>query len=300
MKRQWKMILCLLMALTVLSACSGQNPQGDSGPVIYAQATQYLGPVTETAAPAPTADNAAPNADTGGMDNSIFSANPYDVAPDDGGDLSEAAVNEEGYVDTGLGDAGGDGLVAMLPEGTVYPYAGSTPIPIDPVDMPSPTPRPELTFTYATFTAGSLGLSFEAPSGWMADDSQTDVFTVTEPENEMHDGQQCVITISAVPVNNNYSERELKSEVTQRLKDLGSVNFVVWSPSLTATRYLMGSKGVYANYTGTLANGIELAGRILYVCLDNKLYGIEMVFPRSYRDDYLNVFSQIRQTIARQ
>ena len=30
-------------------------------------------------------------------------------------------------------------------------YAGATPIPIDPIDMPTPTPRPELTFTYGEY-----------------------------------------------------------------------------------------------------------------------------------------------------
>ena len=116
----------------------------------------------------------------------------------------------------------------------------------------------------------------------------------------MHDGQQCIITISAEPVTNNYSESDLKKQVTQRLKEIGSVNFTVWNPSLTATRTLLDSKGVYANYTGTLANGVELAGRILYASTNNKLYGVEMVYPRDYRDDYLNIFAKIRETISAQ
>lgn len=106
------------------------------------------------------------------------------------------------------------------------------------------------------------------------DESQTDVFVLTEPETQMHDGQQCIITISAEPVTANYSEKDLKKQVTQRLKEIGSVNFTVWNPSLTATRTLLDSKGVYANYTGTLANGVELAGRILYASTNNKLYGV--------------------------
>ena len=139
-----------------------------------------------------------------------------------------------------------------------------------------------------------------APSGWLVDESQTDVFVLTEPETQMHDGQQCIITISAEPVTANYSEKDLKKQVTQRLKEIGSVNFTVWNPSLTASRTLMDSKGVYANYTGTLANGIEVAGRILYASANNKLYGVEMVYPRDYRDDYLNIFAKIRDTIAAQ
>lgn len=301
MKRQWKIGLCLLLAAATMSACSSGTPQNNN--ITMAVETQFLGP-TATPSPEPVetydqgvTDPSAGDAGYSDGGNSIFSANPYDV----GADFSETdPLSEEGYIDPlAGGDSGMSGLMAQA-TGTVYPYAGSTPIPLNPVDMPSPTPRPELNFTYAVYTAGSLGVSFESPSGWQADDSQTDIFTITEPESQMHNGQQCIITISATPVNNNYSERELTSHVTQRLKDIGAVNFVEWNPSLTATRYLMGSQGVYANYSGTLANGIELAGRIQYACIENRLYGIEMVYPREYREDYLKVFAQIRETMTRQ
>lgn len=297
MKRLWKIALCLALALIALTACSG-GEQPNGGSQIYAEATQYLGPVTATETPteAPQETEAPTDGgnDSGGV--SIFD-NPYDVSPDE-------ALDEENYIDPY--DTGADTGSLLTSSGasggaeTVYPYAGATPIPLKPVDLPTPTPHPELTFDYATYTAGSLGLSFDCPSGWLVDESQTDVFVLTEPETQMHDGQQCIITISAEPVTANYSESDLKKQVTQRLKEIGSVNFTVWNPSLTATRTLMGSNGVYANYTGTLANGVELAGRILYASANNKLYGVEMVYPRDYRDDYLNIFAKIRETIAAQ
>ena len=297
MKRLWKIALCLALALIALTACSG-GEQPNGGSQIYAEATQYLGPVTATETPTEAPQETEAPAD-GGNDSggvSIFD-NPYDVSPDE-------ALDEENYIDPY--DTGADTGSLLTSSGasggaeTVYPYAGATPIPLKPVDLPSPTPHPELTFHYATYTAGSLGLSFDCPSGWLVNESQTDVFVLTEPETQMHDGQQCIITISAEPVTANYSESDLKKQVTQRLKEIGSVNFTVWNPSLTATRTLMGSNGVYANYTGTLANGVELAGRILYASANNKLYGVEMVYPRDYRDDYLNIFAKIRETIAAQ
>lgn len=297
MKRLWKIALCLALALIALTACSG-GEQPNGGSQIYAEATQYLGPVTATETPTEAPQETAASSD-GGNDSggvSIFD-NPYDVSPDE-------ALDEENYIDPY--DTGADTGSLLTSSGasggaeTVYPYAGATPIPLKPVDLPTPTPHPELTFDYATYTAGSLGLSFDCPSGWLVDESQTDVFVLTEPETQMHDGQQCIITISAEPVTANYSEKELKKQVTERLKEIGSVNFTVWNPSLTATRTLMGSNGVYANYTGTLANGVELAGRILYASANNKLYGVEMVYPRDYRDDYLNIFAKIRETIAAQ
>lgn len=299
MKRLWKIALCLALALIALTACSG-GEQPNSGSQIYAEATQYLGPVTATETPteAPQETAAPESGANGGV--SIFD-NPY---LDEESISPEEALNEENYIDPY--DTGAD-TGSLLTSGssaggveTVYPYAGATPIPLTPVDLPTPTPHPELTFDYATYTAGSLGLSFDCPSGWLVDESQTDVFVLTEPETQMHDGQQCIITISAEPVTATYSESDLKKQVTQRLKDIGSVNFTVWNPSLTASRTLMDSKGVYANYTGTLANGIEVAGRILYASANNKLYGVEMVYPRDYRDDYLNIFAKIRDTITAQ
>lgn len=291
MKRLWKIALCLLLTTVTLSACSGATPPSGNGGAVYDQATQYLGP-TATPSPAPT----QPPVSSGG-DPSIFSANPYDVTD---GFTADDAMGEEDYIDPAInGDTALSALQANA-GGTEYPYAGSTPIPLDPIDMPSPTPHPELSFTYASYTAGSLGVTFEAPSGWIVDDSQTEVFMVTEPDSQMHDGKQCVITISAMPVNSNYSERDLKSEVTDRLKTISAVNFSEWKPSLTATRYLMGSKGVYANYTGTRADGVKLGGRIHYACVNNMLYGVEIDFPLEYKDDYLNVFAKIRETLKAQ
>ena len=50
MKRLWKIALCLALALIALTACSG-GEQPNSGSQIYAEATQYLGPVAATETP---------------------------------------------------------------------------------------------------------------------------------------------------------------------------------------------------------------------------------------------------------
>lgn len=287
MKRQWKLMLCLCLAALTLCGCSGNREQN---PVVFDTATQYLGP-TET--PTPTPEPYVPDA-SGSTDNSIFSQNPYDVPSD----FTEAdALREEGVIDTGISEGSSGYESYASAEDTVYPYSGSTPIPLDPVDMPSPTPRPEITFTYVAYSA--LGLTFEAPVGWVTDETMSDVIILSEPPEQIKDNQLCSLTISAVPVNNNYTERNLKTEVTQRLSTLSSINFVEWKPSLTATRHLLGSLGVYANYSGTLADGTKVGGRIHYSCVDNKLYGVEIVFPLEYKEDFLNVFSKVRETIKR-
>ncbi|MBE5778092.1 MAG: hypothetical protein E7331_02025 [Clostridiales bacterium] len=286
MKRRLLIALCLLMMLVVLTGCSSDKPGKNQQ--IFAEATQYLGPVTVTDTPAPVV--VEPQDEP-----SVFDENPYDVDF-----TAEDALAEENLVDPFAEEGYGEDPYAAYaqPEGTVYPYAGSTPIPLLPVDMPSPTPRGPLTFSYASYTSGSLGITFEAPSGWLVDDSLSDVFVLTEPETEMHDGYQCTLTFYAVPVNTNYDEGDLKKEVSQRLKSIGSLNFVEWKPSTVDKRHLMGANGYYGNYSGTLANGVDVGGRIHYACKDGKLYGVEVSYPLAYKDDYMEVFYHIRDTIA--
>lgn len=293
MKRQWKILLCLLMVLATLSACSGPQEQQK----VFAEVTQVLGPTVSSTATTPPSNPAEP----GGV--SVFAQNPSDLIGGGDGFTGADALGEEDYLDDGV--YGGDdeytndyGYADVY--STPYPYAGSTPIPLDPVDMPSPTPRAAVVFQYDLYTIASLGLSFNGPSGWIPDESVSEMFTLTEPESQMKDSQLGVIKIYASPVNSNYTESNLKSEITQRLKDIGSTNFDVWSPTMTASRFLMGSKGIYANYSGTLANGVKVGGRIHTTCIDKVLYTIEIMFPLGYKEDYLNVFSEMRTSIKRQ
>jgi hypothetical protein len=213
---------------------------------------------------------------------------------------AEAALLEEENADDGVYD-GGDTVVygAPDPNATVYPYAGSSPIPLNPVDAPTATPRAPLSFTYVPYAATALGLTFDGPAGWVPDESVNEAFTLSEPEQQLKDGQLGVINLYAVPVNSNYTEANLTTEIKQRLSTIGATNFVEWSPSLTATRFLMGGKGVYANYSGTLANGVKVGGRIHATAIDGVLYCLQITYPLGFKDDYLNVFSKIRETLKR-
>ncbi len=295
MKRQWKLSLCLLMAVVLLSSCSGG---GSSNQTVFPEIQQNLSapppanePVTQPD-PEPVSEpesEPASEPDEG----SVFTDNPY--MEDQGFSETDPLMEEDFQEPFDLSDSlSGNYTVVQQTEHT---YAGSTPIPLDPVDLPTPTPRPPITFNYVTYTAGTLGLTFEAPDGWYVDDSLTEVFTVTEPESQMNGNQQCVITIVAVPVNNNYDQKDLEKEVKARLNDISATNFSIWEPSLTATRHLMGGKGVYANYSGELVNGVRLGGRIHYVCINSMLYGVEIMYPRDYREDYMNIFDKIRESL---
>ncbi len=287
MKRLCKLTLCLLMTVVLLSSCSGGSNQ-----TVFPEVQQNLG-ITQNTAPTATPTNEPePPQDQ----SSVFTDNPYEADP---GYTEADPLLEENYTPEPFDLSNSISGNYTVVEKSEHTYAGSTPIPLDPVDMPTPTPRPPMEFSYVSYTAGSLGLTFEAPNGWIANDSLTEVYTVTEPAEQMNGNQQCVVTVVAVPVNNNYDQKDLEKEVKARLNDISATNFSKWEPSLTATRHLMGGKGVYANYSGELVNGIKLGGRIHYVCIDNMLYGVEIMYPLDFREDYMNIFTKIRDTLKK-
>lgn len=293
MKRNGKLVLCLLLALITLCSCTAK-PSEDFPDLVPSIGPQVLTPTGNNQ----TEGNRQPEGDTQPESNplpdddpSIFAANPY---MDENGFSEADALGEENYVDPDESS-----YVAYAPDTTVYPYAGSTPIPLDPVDMPTPTPKPKLTYTYGAYTASTVGVTFEGPVNWSVDESQPSMLILSEPVTQIKDGQQCIITLSAEPVSGNYSQNDLKSHVTQRLDTLYSSDYTSWKPSYTATRHMMGSLGVYANYSATTNAGVELGGRIQYVCIDNVLYGLEIVFPLGFKDDFIDVFGHIRTTMSK-
>lgn len=286
MKRNAKLVLCLLAALT-LCACTAKPAPED-----FPDITQALGPTATPTVPAAPTPEANPEGNFGMTgDPSIFAANPYD---DFNGFTEADALGEENFIDPEESS-----YAAYAPDTTVYPYAGSTPIPLDPIDMPTPTPKPKLTYTYTTYTASTVGVSFEGPVNWQVDESQPAMLILSEPVSQIRDGQQCIITLSAEPVSSNYDQNDLKTHVTQRLDTLYSADYTSWKPSYTATRHMMGSNGVYANYSAETSSGVEIGGRIQYVCIDNTLYGLEIIFPLGFKEDFLDVFGQIRTTMSR-
>jgi len=289
MNGKWKPLLALGLVLVTLGGCAGQqNP-----PQELLEITQNIGPT-----PPPTATpNIPANQGDGGQDFSIFANNPYDIMDDLAGNLTGLA--EEDYYGGEEIIAGGYDSYMPQTAGTPYPYAGSTPIPLDPVDMPPPPPRAELTFDYIAYNIAGLGVTFSGPIGWVPDESVTEQFSLSEPLSQMKDNQLAILKIYAIPVTANMSESALKTEVLDRLKEISSTNFEKWSPSYTASRHLMGSTGVYANYSGTMANGVAIGGRVHCTCIDKVLYCIEIVFPLAYKSDFEAVFSEMRKSIKR-
>ncbi len=188
---------------------------------------------------------------------------------------------------------------APYDEAGVALSAGATPIPLDPVDMPSPTKRPELTFTFATYTAANLGLTFESVAGYIVDDSQPDVYVLTEPIEQQKDNYSVVFTLSRNAVTNAYNLNNLRTDLRTFAADLGKVNYQEWRVSDTAQRTLLGKQGYYITYRGVQYDGTIVRGRVHMSLLDNnRVLTLHYTGPGEYNTDYSdNVFTRIRSTL---
>lgn len=178
-------------------------------------------------------------------------------------------------------------------------HAGSTPIPLDPVDLPPPTKRPDLTFTFASYTAANLGITFESVAGYIVDDTQPDVYVLTEPAELQKDNYSVVFTFSKSAVNSGYSMNNLRTDIRNFAADLGKVNYQEWRVSDTAERTLLGKPGYYITYRGVLFDGTIVRGRVHMALLDNnRVLSIHYTGPGEYNTDYSNnVFTRIRSTL---
>ncbi len=279
-----RIMLAALLALCVLALCACQSKE-----------PQRFQVVTSTTSPQNLYGDAATDVpDNGGLtDNdtySDFDNGSYDPTSEEGNGLGE-----DGMVT--LPDVQGQTAATNSPAPTIRSeYAGATPVVIDPIDKPTPTPLPPLTFSYQVYDATKLHLSFEAPVGWEINDVSTDTYILTNPSTAVD--YQASLTLRAVSVNSQYSENDMVKEVKGMLETIGSTGFTSFSPSNTATRTLLDKSGVYANYTGTLESGARVAGRVHVTCIDKVLYSVHVTYPQDYTTTYKEqVYDHLRSTI---
>ena len=272
-KKRLICLVLLLCALLVMTACQKKETF----------------PTTAMPTAAPTAEAQDPQ--------NIFGDTPVpqDIDFDDG---SYDPTQEEGGGEELLTDNGQAAVPeAPTPAPTMQSeYAGATPVLIDPIDKPTATPLPPLTFTYATYEAPALHLSFEAPAGWIVDDSQPDTYILTNPDTSMD--YAAFLSIRTVPVSKNYNKNELIKEVKGTLETLGGDGFKKFERSNTAGRKFMNTDAVYANYTGTTMDDVKVGGRIIIACADKTLYILHVACPQGYTKTYVdNVYDRFRHTV---
>ena len=178
-------------------------------------------------------------------------------------------------------------------------YAGATPVKIDPIDKPTPTPLPTLTFSYANYTAPNLHLAFEGPASWIEDNTAADYYSLTNPDPSMD--YEAKIEIRTVAVGNDYSQKELAKEVKAQADAVrSSGNFKSFDPSNTAARYFINGNGVYLAYTGTQNNEDEtgVAGRIIVNTVNKTLYILHVSYPRGLANTFSeNVYNKVRHSM---
>jgi len=176
---------------------------------------------------------------------------------------------------------------------------GATPIPLDPIDMPTPTPRPSLTFQYGMVSASKLGIAFEAPAGWYVDASSNDMVVLTDPN--MYDGINATFSIRMQNVSNAYKLADVKDEVKAILKEVGQYNYSEWETTTLSSRTLLGKDGYYANYRGVLFDGTIVRGRVMVALLDgNRIITVHMKAPGWFNESYMNVVAHFRDTLVAQ
>ncbi len=200
---------------------------------------------------------------------------PYDPLAEEDGDT---------YVPGMAYDAYGNAL-----------YAGATPIPLDPIDMPTATPRPSLAFSYAPITVSQLNIGFEAPQGWLMDTSVPDTITLLDPNT--YDGVQGKMVVSIISVASDYKLSDVKNTLESDLEDL-SRSYVEWKTYQAAERTLLDKDGYYNNYRGVLTDGNVVRGRVMIALLDNnRIIKVNMVAPGWYNESYMKILSQFRDTL---
>ena len=278
MKKRWIMALALVLCLCLLTACKTSEPQK------FQVMTQ------------PGGTNAA-----AGSTGNTGSGN--DVLVD--GEYMDPLAEEDSYDDTAWLE---ELPTPVPPTSTPAPtvrgeYAGATPVPIDPIDKPTPTPVPPLTpFTFRGYDATKLGLSFEAPAGWKVNTDEPSNFVLTNPASRTT--FQAELTLHSEKVSKAMSESDLTATVKSMLNAIGASDVVVsFSPTNTSGRTLLGANGVYADYTAVLSNGAKIRGRVHAVCVEKVLYTVHLAAPAEYWDlegdvDYKDgVYDHLRKTM---
>ncbi len=262
MKKSFR-ILALIMLAVLLTGCAAQNqsfPDAETAPA----SAQQKDPM-DLSTPVPRQELDLPEG--------------YDPA-------SEESGEDDVFNDSAVYDDYGRNV-----------YAGATPIPLDPLDMPTATPKPTLTFEYGTVSSEKLRLTFDAPQGWGIDDSVADAVTLINP-TEL-DGYNAQITVRVYSVSSSFKTNDLKGVLRTTIKELGQYNFTNWKTTELANRTILKKDGFYADYEGTYTNEVSIYGRVMMALLDNnQVIMLHISCPNGYfNSSYKTVINHVRDSL---
>ncbi len=176
-------------------------------------------------------------------------------------------------------------------------YAGATPIPIDPIDLPTPTPRPELTFTYVDYVASKLGITFKSAAGYDVNENISGKYILTEPAAAVKDNYPCTITLEVSGVTKNFSTGDVKTSLSKYLAAEGQ-NYETWETMQPAAKKLMDGSGYYNNYRGVLADGTIVRGRVhMAIISDSQRLTLHISCPGWFNSSYMKIYDAIHSSI---
>lgn len=272
MKRKIGLALMALVILAVLSACQPRQPELEGLQTAQQGQIIYQTPTTPPTQPPQSPDTA-------------------DEPEETDWDSVNNPQEEEGITPDTLA------LADANVQTTQWPYAGATPMPLDPIDMPTPTPRPKLAFTYQTVEAANLGITFDAPLGWVRDDSQDSSIILWEPESEIKDNYRAFLSIEVRSTGSTLSKSEMKNLVGGIFDTLGA-GYDKWEPKVAADRTLMGEAGMYNDYRGVMMDGTIVRGRVHVASVNKKTVTVHLSCPAGFNQDYMdNVYVKLRATL---
>lgn len=282
MKKRMLLALVIVLCAAALCACGAKEPERFQ---VVTQPTQAAVNATSVPTEAPTE---APAYD--------YDSGDYDPTSEEGKLDFIPGVEESNPFD----DAPVQQPAEITPAPTMNSvYAGATPVVIDPIDKPTATPVPAISFSeYAVYDATALGLSFQAPTGWLVDAEQPDAFTVKNPDSSM--AFTGFLTISVQSTSVKQSKSQLKTLLGERVSDVkGSYGGKHWSTTKTAERTLLDSYGVYQDYSVVTTDGAEVKGRVQVAYANGKVYTIHMACPAPYYEQYKkSVYNKMRSTLT--
>lgn len=178
----------------------------------------------------------------------------------------------------------------------------ATPVAVDPIDKPTPTPMPEPTYAYEKYTNEEMGVSFSIPFTWLLNPNTNQSTTIqfVEPKSEMMepDGYQTRITIEKVNMGLEQTASDALARLESTLEQLEQ-SFTSFTPGDPASGSVGDYKGHYCYYKAEYNDGTKnyvMNGRIIIVAHGKALYQIRITTPRAWYSYYEYVFRKVRST----
>lgn len=198
---------------------------------------------------------------------------------------------------------------AALAEEAVFDFSeltvddpAATPVAVDPIDKPTPTPMPDPNYWYETYENASMGVSFSIPGTWLLNPNTNQDTTIqfVEPKDERmeKDGYQTRLTVEKVNMGLSQTAADAKDRLESTLAQLEST-FTSFTPGQPASTTIGDAKGYYCYYKAEYNDGTKtynMRGRIAIVAHEKALYQVRITTPQSWYSYYENVFRKVRNS----